>query len=89
MSALGLGRPVTLAAARAAVPFPLAVPTLPEFAAPPGVYLLGEGETAMVSFVYPPTPDLPETDVPGVGALLTQFAGSTNRNFIRKGLVQR
>lgn len=86
VSALGLGRPVSLEAARAAVPFPLAVPALPAFAAPPGVYLLGEGETAMVSFVYPPTPELPETSIPGVGALLTQFAGSTNRNFITKGL---
>ena len=86
VSAPGLGRPVTLAAARAAVPFPVAIPTLPEFADPGQVYLLGEGETAMVSFVYPPAPDLPETATPGVGALFTQFAGSTNRNFIRKGL---
>ena len=85
--ALGLGRPVTLTAARAAVPFPLTVPTQPEFASPSHVYLLGEGETAMVSFVYPPTPDLPQTNTLGVGALLTQFAGSTNRNFIRKGLA--
>lgn len=86
VSSLGLGRPVTLAEARAAVPFAVAMPTLPALASPPGVYLLGADDTAMVSFVYPSAVDMPETDVQGVGALLTQFSGSTNRNFIRKGL---
>lgn len=86
VSSLGLGRPVTLTEARAAAPFAVAVPALPAFASPPGVYLLGAGDSAMVSFVYPPAVDMPETDVPGVGAMLTQFSGSTNRNFIRKGL---
>jgi len=86
VSSLGLGRPVTLAEAQAEAPFALVVPTLPAGAAPPGVYLLGADATAMVSFVYPSSVDMPETDVPGVGALLTQFSGSTNRNFIRKGL---
>lgn len=88
VSALGLGRPVTLAAAREAAPFPLAEPALPTLPAPPQVYLLGEGEAVMVSFVYPASPDLPSGEVPEVGALLTQFAGSTNRNFIMKGLVR-
>jgi hypothetical protein len=86
VSALQLGREVTLEEASAAVPFPVSVPTLADYASPPAVYLLGSGDRAMVSFVYPPTPDLPETSTPGVGALLTQFPGSTNRNFIRKGL---
>jgi hypothetical protein len=86
VSSLGLGRPVTLEEARAAAPFAVAVPTLSGFADPPQVYLRGAGDTTMVSFVYPASADLPSAEVPGIGALLTQFAGTTNRNFIMKGL---
>jgi hypothetical protein len=86
VSSLGLGRPVTLDEARAAAPFAIAVPTLAGFADPSQVYLRGAGDEAMVSFVYPASAVLPSGEVPGVGALLTQFAGTTNRNFIMKGL---
>lgn len=86
VSALGLGRSVTLEAARADIPFPIAVPALPGFDAPAQVHLRGLGDRTMVSFVYPATAELPSGEVPGVGVLLTQFRGSTNRNFIMKGL---
>lgn len=86
VSSLGLGRPITLAEAREAAPFPIAAPSLPGFADPPQVYLRGAGDAAMVSFIYPASAALPSGEAPGVGALLTQFPGSTNRGFIMKGL---
>jgi hypothetical protein len=85
---LMLGKSTTLEEARAAIPFPILVPTREGFSDPPEVYLLGLGDDAMISFVYPAGPTLPATaDGPdGVGALLTQFAGSADRNLIEKGL---
>jgi hypothetical protein len=56
------------------------------FDQPGEVYLSGEGEAAMVSFVYPAGPALPTSAQTGVGALLTQFRGSPERNLIMKGL---
>jgi hypothetical protein len=81
-----LGRPVTLDEARAAVDFPVRVPTAAGFAAPSEIYLLDEGEGAMVSFVYPAGPGLPTSSETGVGALLTQFRGEAERGLIEKGL---
>lgn len=81
-----LGRAVTLEEARGAVGYEVHVPTQEEFAEPPEVYLLGRGEDAMVSFVYPPRPDLPEDEISGVGALMSQFPGETSEAFIGKGL---
>lgn len=83
---LMLGRPVTLEEARAAVDFPILVPTAEGFADPDEVYLQGQGDDAMVSFVYPARDGLPESEVTGVGALLTQFRGNAERNLIEKGL---
>lgn len=57
-----------------------------ELAAPAEVYLDGAGKDAMVSFVYPASARLPETGAPGVGALLSQFPGETERGFTLKGL---
>jgi hypothetical protein len=82
---LMLGRPVTLAEVDAAVDFPVLVPTASGFANPPEIYVMGEGESAMVSFVYPARPGLP-TATGDIGALLTQFRGQVNRNLIEKGL---
>lgn len=81
-----LGRQVTLDEARAAVDFPVLMPTADGLTNPEEIYLLGLGEDAMVSFVYPDSSQLPESDVIGVGALLTQFRGSSDRNLIEKGL---
>jgi hypothetical protein len=82
---LMLGRPVTLAEANAAVDFPVLVPTASGFANPPEIYLAGEAESAMISFVYPARPGLPPA-TGDIGALLTQFRGQVNRNLIEKGL---
>jgi hypothetical protein len=85
-ASLHLGRSTTLAEAEAAVEFPVGVPTLPGYEAPASVYLMDDGPGPMVSFVYPPHPGLPASDVPGVGALLTQFTGNADRGLIEKGL---
>jgi hypothetical protein len=81
-----LGRPVTLDQARAAVDFPVRVPTAAGFDAPGEIYLLDQVADAMVSFVYPAGPGLPASDETGVGALLTQFRGEADRGLIEKGL---
>ncbi len=85
-AAMGLGRSVTLDEARESVDFPILVPTLEGFANPDEVYLLSRGDDAMVSFVYGARPDLPSSEITGVGALLTQFRGTTDRPFVEKGL---
>ena len=84
---LALGRQVTLGEAAAAVDFPVLVPTAASIEAPGEIYLLDQDDGAMVSFVYPAGPRLPESDVAGVGALLTQFEGSADRDLIEKGLA--
>ena len=83
---LTLGRRVTLDEARAAVDFPVLVPTAADFDTPGEIYLLDGDEGEMVSFVYPAGPGLPESDVTGVGALMTQFPGEADRGLIEKGL---
>ncbi len=83
---LQLGRQITFAEAREAVDFPVLVPTLAGFDQPDAIYLSGWGETTMLSFVYLPGPNLPSTQQTGVGALLTEFRGSPERNLIMKGL---
>jgi len=81
-----LGRSVTLDEARETVDFPILVPDLAGFDDPDEVYLQGQGDDAMVSFVYAVRSDLPRGEIIGVGALLTQFRGTTERPFVEKGL---
>jgi hypothetical protein len=83
---LQLGRQVTLAEGSATVDFPVLVPTLTGFDQPDEIYLSGWGEATMLSFVYLPAPNLPSSQQTGVGALLTEFRGSPERNLIMKGL---
>jgi hypothetical protein len=85
-AALMLGRPATLPEAQAAVDFPILAPTAAGFAEPQEIYVSGAGAHAMVSFVYAATPDLPAASQTGAGALLTQFAGRSERSLIEKGL---
>ncbi len=86
---LALGRRVTFDEAQAAVDFPVLVPTAAGFDSPGEIYLLNADQGEMVSFVYPAGPGLPESDITGVGALLTQFQGEADRGLIEKGLPQR
>ena len=83
---LALGRAVTLEEARAEVDFPIYVPGIDEFSSPDEVYVLRRATGWMVSFVYRPRPGLPASPYSGVGALLTQFPGETDRDLIAKGL---
>ena len=83
---LTLGRRVTLDEAQAAVDFPVLIPTAAGFDTPGEIYLLDGDAGEMVSFVYPAGPALRESDVTGVGALLTQFRGEADRGLIEKGL---
>ena len=83
---LQLGRQVTLAEARETVDFPVLLPTLAGFDQPDEIYLSGWGDSTMLSFVYLPGPNLPSSQQTGVGALLTEFRGSPERNLIMKGL---
>lgn len=71
---LGLGTPVSLAAVRARVPFPVRVPAA--LGAPDEVYLAPTPPEGQVSLVYVPRPALPRTAETGVGLLLSQFRGT-------------
>jgi len=84
--ALRLGRRLSLDDAAAAVPYPIAVPTLAGFVDPDEVYLARVPIEGMVSFVYRPRSGLPESPTGGVGALLTQFPGGTDDPVADKGV---
>jgi hypothetical protein len=84
---LQLGRLVTLDEAQAAADFSVLMPTAPGFAMPSEIYIAGEDQGTMLSFVYPAAPGLPASDETGVGALLTQFQGEPERGLIEKGLA--
>lgn len=83
---LRLGRRVALGEAREAVPFPVRVPDLAGLGAPDEVYLTQSVPDGMVSLVYRAGPGLPASPYTGVGALLTQFRGETDRDLVEKGL---
>ena len=70
---LGLGRHVTLRQARAAVGFPLLVPTAPGFDQPDAVYLSTDTPGGRVDLVYLPRPGLRASPYSGVGLLITEF----------------
>ncbi len=77
---LDVGAPITLAEAREQLGYQPWTFDRSRFGLPDGVYLDG---TAL-SYVYRPTPDLPETKVAGVGLLLTQFEGQTGYDIVKK-----
>jgi hypothetical protein len=70
---LGLGRRVTLAQARAAVGFPILVPTAPGFERPDAVYLGSDPPGGRVDLVYLPRPGLRASPFTNVGLLITEF----------------
>ena len=78
---LGLGTPVTLAAARAAVDFPV---TVPADLGPPDQVLLDPDATGgpRVSLVYAPAPGRPAI-APGAGVLVTQLRGRTSTAIVK------
>ncbi|SRR6266545_1889810 len=70
---VGLGRRVTLEQARAAVGFPLLVPTAPGFERPDAVYLSDDVPGGRVDLVYGPRPGLPASPFTDAGLLITEF----------------
>lgn len=78
---LSLGAPVTLADARAAVGFPLAVPAA--LGAPDAVYLDRDATGGpRVSLAYAPAQGRPAI-APGVGVLITQLRGRTSGAIVK------
>lgn len=85
-SDLGLGEPVTLDVARAAVDFDLRLPT--ELGDPDGVFLARSIEGGEVSLVWKSQGDLGISRHTGVGALLTQFIGRAAPESLKKISVE-
>lgn len=83
---LRLGRPIGLAKAQVEVDFVVRLPTAGPLGEPDDVYLAERAAEGMVSFVYRPRQGLPESSVPGIGALLTQFRGRIDEPLAYKGV---
>lgn len=73
--ALDLGRPVSLAAARRQVSFPVGLPVVTGSGAP-GVYLRRDRGLESVSLVYSPSAALPAAVDSSVGLLVSEYAGT-------------
>ncbi len=82
-SRLGLGRAVTLDAARALTGQRLLVPADP-VAGPPDAVYVDPGKNDQMSLVWAAGPDLPVTDAPGVGLILMTFDGTLDRGYFTK-----
>ncbi len=82
-ASLQLGQLTTLSGAQAQVPFTVLAPSAPGLGAPV-VYVGFAFPDGQVSFVYSPSPSLPEAATSGVGMLLTEFRGRVDRQFIEK-----
>jgi hypothetical protein len=85
---LGLGRHVTLRQARAAVSFPLLVPTTPGFEQPDAVYLSNDVPGGRVDLVYLPRPGLRASPFSGVGLLITEFQATPFTEKFAKSATQ-
>jgi len=81
---LALGNEVTLAQARAAVPYPVLLPA--SLGEPDQVYLLNPSSRQAVALVYLPRAGLPESAHTGVGLLLIEFPGKLQSAFMEKML---
>jgi hypothetical protein len=85
---LGLGRRVTLEQARAAVGFPLLVPTVPGFERPDAVYLSDNPPGGRVDLVYLPRPGLRASPFTSVGLLVTEFQATPFAEKLAKTATQ-
>jgi len=81
---LDLGPDVSLDAARAAVDFPVAVPTAPGYEHPDSVHVREVGPLQEVSLVYPPGPDRPASPVAPVGVLLSEMRADPDYAYLKK-----
>jgi len=80
---LTVGTPVSLDEARAAVTFPVLLPSDPTIGPPDQVYLEAIATGHAVSLVWRPRPGLPEANG-GIGMLLTEFNGYLNPDQFQK-----
>ncbi len=85
---LRLGRPVTLAEARARVAFPILVPALPDLGPPDQVYLDERLPGGEVALVWRPRPGFPAGTQPDVGLLLTEWRGGLGSAMLAKKLIE-
>jgi hypothetical protein len=84
-SGLKLGEKLTLEEARRRVAYRIVVPSLPKLGEPDAVYVGGPPPPGgQVSLVYRPRSGIPRAAETGVGVLLTEFQGSTDRALFRK-----
>jgi hypothetical protein len=79
---LMLGRPTTLAAARAHVAFGVLAPARP----PDRIYVAASPPGGQIAFVYRPRRGLPQAPGTGTGMLITEFPGRQPRAYIAKSL---
>jgi hypothetical protein len=90
-TSLLLGERMALEEAQAVVPFTLRVPNLPGVGEPDEVYVReleveAGGGKPMVSFIYYPSAELPETRETGAGALLIQLQAEDEAALLGKGI---
>jgi hypothetical protein len=83
-TALHLGRPVSLAEARAALGFEPLVAARAQYGAPDAIYLADRPAGGRVTFVYAPRPGLPVAAGSGVGLLITEFQATIEEPVLRK-----
>jgi hypothetical protein len=79
---LDLGNLVTAEEAGELAGFDLRRPD--ELGPPPEIYVTDDASTTFVSMVWPATDEISEATSTGVGALLTQFRASIEKDFIKK-----
>jgi hypothetical protein len=84
-ASLGLGSRTTLEGARAAVKFPVRVPTVAGFDRPDAVYVDPDNPAdGRVDFIYRARPGLPASPFTEAGLLITQFRASVDVDFMKK-----
>jgi hypothetical protein len=82
---LGLGRRATLPQARAAVRFPVQVPTAAGFQRPDAVYVdPDQPADGRVDLVYRAGPALPASPYTEAGLLITEFRASVDEGYMKK-----
>lgn len=80
-SGLGLGAEVSLADAERLSGLDLRLPADPAIGPPDAVHV---GPVGQVSLVWAPKPNLPPTDSPVVGLLITEYDGRVDRGYFEK-----
>lgn len=83
----GFGQPTTLAAAEAAVPFDVRVPTDPALGEPDAVYLGAVPEGGTVTLAWGERPGYP-ADVTGLGVVVTEFRADIGPETFEKLILE-